>query len=77
MIDDDVAIIGTANLDNRSFRLDFEVAAVIYGATMNARLDAVFEADLAHCREVQPSTGHQPLWPRLGQAGARLFSPLL
>ena len=46
----DVAIIGTANLDNRSFRLDFEVAAVIYGATMNARLDAVFEADLAHCR---------------------------
>jgi cardiolipin synthase A/B len=77
VIDDDVAIIGTANLDNRSFRLDFEVAAVIYGATMNARLDAVFRADLAHCRELHRTTGRQPFWPRLGQAGARLFSPLL
>lgn len=44
---------------------------------MNARLDAVFQADLAHCREVQRSAGYQPFWPRLGQAGARLFSPLL
>jgi len=77
VIDDDIAIIGTANLDNRSFRLDFEVAAVIYGTTMNARLDAVFQADLAHCREICRSTEPQPFWPRLGQAGARLFSPLL
>ena len=35
--DDDVAIIGTANLDNRSFRLNFEVAAVVYGGRSTAR----------------------------------------
>jgi cardiolipin synthase len=28
VVDDDISIIGTANLDNRSFRLDFEVIAV-------------------------------------------------
>jgi cardiolipin synthase len=78
VIDDDVAIIGTANLDNRSFRLDFEVIAILYGSTMNARLDAVFQADLAHCREFDAERCRQAsFWTRFGQSGARLFSPLL
>jgi cardiolipin synthase len=77
VIDDDVAIIGSANLDNRSFRLDFEVAVVVYGPAMNARLDAAFLADLEHCRELDRDRPPQPFWTRLGQSGARLFSPLL
>jgi cardiolipin synthase len=78
VIDDDVAIVGTANLDNRSFRLDFEVAAVLYGPAMNGQLDTVFQADLTSCREVTASDlAHQPFWRRFGQSGARLFSPLL
>ena len=31
VIDDALAIVGTANLDNRSFRLNFEVVAALYG----------------------------------------------
>lgn len=78
VIDDDVAIIGTANLDNRSFRLDFEVAAVLYGTETNAKLDAAFQADLACCKELEyRDWRQQPFWTRLGQAGARLLSPLL
>jgi cardiolipin synthase len=78
VIDDDVAIIGTANLDNRSFRLDFEVAAVLYGTETNAKLDAAFQADLACCKELERRDWReQPFWTRLGQAGARLLSPLL
>ena len=77
VIDDDIAIIGTANLDNRSFRLDFEVAAVVYGAAMNDRLAAVFQADLAHCCEIDRQAPHPAFWTRLGQSAARLFSPLL
>jgi cardiolipin synthase len=78
VIDDDVAIIGTANLDNRSFRLDFEVAAVLYGGKTNAKLDAAFQADLTHCRELeQTDWSQQPFWTRIGQSGARLLSPLL
>jgi cardiolipin synthase A/B len=78
VIDDDVAIIGTANLDNRSFRLDFEVAAVLYGTETNAKLDAAFQADLACCKELAHRDWRkQPFWTRLGQSGARLLSPLL
>ena len=78
VIDDDVAIVGTANLDNRSFRLDFEIIAVCYGHKVNTQLDAAFCADLTDCREIhRADIARQPFLTRLGQAGARLLSPLL
>jgi cardiolipin synthase len=76
--DDDVAIIGTANLDNRSFRLNFEVAAVIYSGTINFALADAFTTDLEGSRELDRAQyDKQPLTTRLGQATARLISPLL
>jgi cardiolipin synthase A/B len=78
VVDDDIAIVGTANLDNRSFRLNFEVAAVCYSQAVNAQLDTIFREDLQQCREVQASQLERlPFFTRLGQAGARLLSPLL
>ncbi|MDQ3365137.1 MAG: cardiolipin synthase [Myxococcota bacterium] len=78
VIDGDVAIIGTANLDNRSFKLDFEVEAVVYGDVHATELAAAFLTDLERCREVtRAATEGQPFFTRLGQAGARLLSPLL
>jgi cardiolipin synthase len=76
--DDDLAIVGTANLDNRSFRLDFEVAALAYSTQANAALADAFERDLRDSREiVRDEFARQPLLRRFGQAGARLLSPLL
>jgi cardiolipin synthase A/B len=76
--DDDVAIVGTANLDNRSFRLNFEVAAVIYSGAVNFSLADAFVRDLEGSRELeQGDYEKQPLSRRLGQASARLISPLL
>lgn len=76
--DDDVGVIGTANLDNRSFRLNFEVVAIAYGAKVNAALAAAFTHDLKGSREL---TRHDlevaRLRTRFGQAAARLISPLL
>jgi cardiolipin synthase len=78
VVDDDLAIVGSANLDNRSFRLDFEVAVVCYGGSINARLDHAFRDDLSHARELSlADVARVPLWSRLGQATARLMSPLL
>jgi cardiolipin synthase len=78
VVDDDIAIVGTANLDNRSFRLDFEIIAVCYSHAVNAALDAAFVNDLADCREVfAAGLARLPFITRLGQAGARLLSPLL
>jgi cardiolipin synthase len=78
LCDDDVAIIGTANLDNRSFRLNFEDIAIAYGKKVNEDLAKAFRDDLKSCREL---TTHDidklPLKTRFGRAAARLLSPLL
>ena len=76
--DHDVSIVGTANLDNRSFRLNFEVAAIVYGEQANAKLADAFKDDLKDSREiVRGELERQPLLQRFGQASARLMSPLL
>ena len=76
--DDDIAVVVTANFDNRSFRLDFELAAVIYGPTANSCLADAFLRDLEVSREITPrDLERMPFLTRLGQASARLLSPLL
>lgn len=78
VIDDDVAIVASANLDNRSFRLDFELGAVIYAGAVNTALADAFTRDLQACREVRKdAVDRQRFFPRLFQSGARLLSPLL
>jgi cardiolipin synthase len=78
VVDDSVAIIGTANLDNRSFRLNFEVAALIYDKDVATKLAGAFEADLADCRQMNADDlAKKSLARRLGEASARLLSPLL
>lgn len=78
LCDGDISVIGTANLDNRSFRLNFEVAAVVYGAAVNEILADAFAADLRESRELTAADlARQPLLRRFGQATARLISPLL
>ena len=76
VVDDQCAMIGTANFDNRSFRLNFEVMAVVYGPTLARPLAAQFETDLHSASPVRAQR-RQRFWQRLGDAIARLFSPLL
>jgi cardiolipin synthase A/B len=78
VVDEDLSIVGSANMDNRSFRLNFEICAAIYGETFNSKLAATFEDDLANSRQVRPrELSKAPLGQRLGEATARLFSPML
>jgi cardiolipin synthase len=78
VVDDALAIISTANLDNRSFKLDFELAALVYGEHLTNQLAAQFIVDQAASRPVLPSDlERQPFLTRLGQSAARLLSPLL
>ncbi|MEP7102949.1 MAG: cardiolipin synthase [Burkholderiales bacterium] len=76
VIDAHCAMIGTANFDNRSFRLNYEVMAVVYGPTLVGPLTAQFETDLKQSARVQHERARS-FWQRLGEALARLFSPLL
>ena len=45
LIDDDFSTVGTANFDNRSFRLNFEVTALIADSGFAAEMEAMFERD--------------------------------
>lgn len=78
LVVDDVATIGTANFDNRSFRLNFEVMAVLYAKARADELAERFELDLAHAKKVKRRALHEqkPLL-RLAESAARLASPLL
>lgn len=76
VIDDNCAMIGTANFDIRSFQLNFEVMAVVYGAELARPLAAQFETDLRQSAAVHAQR-RQSFVRRLGDATARLFSPLL
>jgi cardiolipin synthase len=78
LIDDDVAAIGTANFDNRSFRLNFELTALVSDPEFVERVEAMLEADLARSRRMEPGElAAKPWYFRLGARVARLMSPIL
>ncbi len=77
LVDERIAAVGSANFDNRSLTLNFEVMAVIYDAGLAARLADSFATDLRLAsRYVKPGR-RATLGQRLGEATARLLSPLL
>ncbi len=77
LVDDDTCIIGSANFDHRSFRLNFELSVLLHDGSLAGELEREIEATLTHCREVRGDDPPGPAWRRLGDACARLLSPLL
>ncbi len=78
VVDRDAAIIGTANLDNRSLKLNFEVVAVCYGTEFADEMATMFERDLTKSRQITAaSLENRSIWSRLFEGAARLFSPML
>ena len=78
VVDDTWATVGSANMDIRSFRLNFEINLALYGADFAAHLGAVFERDLESAAEVtsEDLAGRRP-GRRVAESLARLLSPLL
>lgn len=84
LMDDRIAGVGTANFDNRSFRLNFEITLLVDDRDFAAQVDQMLRADMRRCREV---TEHdididkmpfpKRFWFPLAMAVARLFAPLL
>lgn len=78
VIDDQVCCYGTANMDIRSFELNFEVNAVIYDEATSKRMSRIFIKDLEHCQEVtKESYDKRNLWIRIREQCSRPLSPLL
>jgi cardiolipin synthase len=73
LIDDDIATVGTANFDNRSFRLNFEITAVVVDSAFAADVEQMFEEDFSNSRKMEPGEYDQKSFLfRLGVKLARL-----
>ena len=77
LCDDEVCIVGTANFDNRSFRLNFEVSLLYRNRTIATGLAELLVHDMTQASPVRFDR-NRPFWrARLPEAIARLTSPLL
>jgi cardiolipin synthase len=54
-IDSEICSIGSANIDIRSFSINYEINAVLYSKQLAMELEKDFEGDLAHCTEFDPA----------------------
>lgn len=77
-VDGMVSSYGTANMDIRSFELNFEVNAVMYDEETTGKLEQAFLDDLPYCREVTwEDYQKRSLLIRIKEQFCRLLSPLL
>lgn len=77
-IDGTVASVGSANMDIRSFDLNFEVNAFMYDEDITKVLEDDFMNDLHCCVEITKEWYHRRRWWfRVKEAVARLISPML
>jgi len=78
VVDDLVAIVGTANADPRSFKLNFEVVVASYEKEATEALASGFHRDLEQSREITEEViGRYSIGRRLLQNFSRLLSPVL
>ncbi|MDB5140339.1 MAG: cardiolipin synthase [Mucilaginibacter sp.] len=76
--DGKLAIIGSANMDHRSFELNFEVNSMIYDNKIAGELRDAFYNDLKDAVIINPKTWKKrTLFKQLPEKIARLLSPLL
>ena len=77
-VDGEVCSVGSANMDIRSFRLNFEVNAVIYDAATTQKLEDKFIEDLRYSTKVTRYIyAKRGLWIRFKEQISRLLSPIL
>jgi len=77
VIDDDVGVVGSSNVDIRSFFLNFELGVFLYGKKEIGLLAAAFEEDISRSLRLDPATfSRRPKTVRLLEDTCRIFSPL-
>lgn len=78
IIDNRVAMVGTANMDLRSFDLNFEVNAILYDRTLAMQLSDIFKEDLKEAEKIELKRWiRRPVYQKFFEKTASLFSPLL
>jgi cardiolipin synthase len=78
VIDDSISIVGSTNLDERSFDQNFEANAFIYDRSTAEKLRDLFLKDIENCEELSlEAWSNRKQIQKLKESFARLFSPLM
>jgi cardiolipin synthase len=77
-VDSHVGLIGSSNLDRRSFELNEEISVLIYDQQVVSELDAIEQSYIDQSDTVDAAAWpRRPAWKRLLQNVARLFDSLM
>jgi len=78
VIDGTIASVGTANMDIRSYKLNFEVNAIVYDSETATKLEELFLQDILDSKILTLADyENRPLYQRMLESFARLLSPIL
>lgn len=78
MVDDSFCTVGTANLNSRSLRYDYETNAFIFDEKVTSELNKTFEADIEHCTLLTPEIWKKRSpWKKFVGWFANIFTPFL
>lgn len=78
LVDDSIGAVGTANFDNRSFRLNFELTALVQDRGFNREIEQMFLEDFSNSRLVGPGEySEKPFLFKLAVRLVNLASPML
>ena len=78
VVDGILSTVGTCNMDNRSFLLNFEVNALFYNKEISEELTRFFEEDLEECSQNTLEEWRQrPVISKIKESICRLWAPLL
>jgi cardiolipin synthase len=77
LVDDTLAAVGTANLDNRSFRLNFEITALVDDPEFASEVAEMLTRDFERCKLARSEDLlHRSFWFKVAVRVARLMAPL-
>ena len=77
LVDGIFSTVGSANMDNRSFDLNFEVNAMIYNEEVTRALEQIYYEDLSHSTEITARDWKKrPKRSRIKESFARVLGPL-
>jgi cardiolipin synthase len=78
LVDDHIAAVGTANFDNRSFRLNFEISMLVQDRAFAADVEQMLTDDFASSQRANMADlEKRRFWFKLAVRFSRLLAPIL
>ncbi|MHA8138051.1 cardiolipin synthase [Lactobacillaceae bacterium Scapto_B20] len=78
VVDGEIASVGSANLDYRSFKLNFEINAFMYDKEISEELVEIYKHDMQQSQRITMAMfQRQSVWLKFKQQFSRLFAPIL